>query len=166
MRIILLMHCIINEVDSLEGNFKKKAFGGYDTEEVDLAFISLNKKIEDQAQQIATLKEELQQVKEDKAMLINQTAITKQTNEEIARLAIKEASSLIDKAKKNANMILKESMDYVKGLDREVNGFKDSAIDFRAQVEKMSKDLLETIDKSEIFSLIKEENTKKETEDD
>ena len=59
------MHCIINEVDSLEGNFKKKTFGGYDTEEVDLAFISLNKKIEDQAQQIATLKEELQQVKED-----------------------------------------------------------------------------------------------------
>ena len=61
-------------------------------------------------------------------------------------------------------MILKESMEYVRGLDKEVNGFKDDAIDFRAEVVNLSKELIDTIDKSEIFSLIKEEeNTKTET---
>ena len=45
-----------------------------------------------------------------------------------------------------------------------MNGFKDDAIDFRAEVVNLSKELIDTIDKSEIFSLIKEEeNTKTET---
>lgn len=115
--------------------------------------------------QIADLKAQLQRVNEEKAFLVQRDTVTQKTNEEIARLALKEASALIDKAKKNANMILKESMEYVKGLDHEVNGFKDEAKDFRNQIVKISEELLETIDNSEIFSLIKEEeNTKKETD--
>ena len=83
--------------------------------------------------------------------------ITEKTNEEIARLALKEASELIEKAKRKANMILKESMEYVRGLSKDMDNFKQEAIDFRANVVKMSEDMLETIDKSEIFSLIREE---------
>ena len=82
----------------------------------------------------------------------------KRQNEEIARLALKEASELIEKAKRNANMILKESMEYVRGLSKDMDTFKQEAIDFRKNVVKMSEDMLETIDKSEIFSLIREEN--------
>ncbi len=67
----------------------------------------------------------------------------------------------LQKAKHNANMILKESMNYVKGLSDEVEGFKDEAKDFRAEIVKISTELLETIDKSEIFSLINEEEKKK-----
>ena len=66
-------------------------------------------------------------------------------------LFLKEASELITKAKHNANMILKESMNYVKGLSDEVDGFKDEAKDFRAEIVKISTELLETIDKSEIL---------------
>ena len=58
-------------------------------------------------------------------------------------------------------MILKESMNYVKGLSDEVEGFKDEAKDFRAEIVKISTELLETIDKSEIFSLINEEEKKR-----
>ena len=61
-------------------------------------------------------------------------------------------------------MILKESMNYVKGLSDEVDGFKDEAKDFRAEIVKISTELLETIDKSEIFSLINEEEKKAKKE--
>ena len=61
-------------------------------------------------------------------------------------------------------MILKESMEYVRGLSKDMDTFKQEAIDFRSNVVKMSKDMIETIDKSEIFGLIREEEkAKKET---
>ena len=84
--------------------------------------------------------------------------ITEKTNEEIARLALKEASELIDKAKRNTNMILKESLDYVRSLSSEMNDFKDQAIKFRSSVQKMSQDILDSIDNSEVFNLINEED--------
>ena len=71
--------------------------------------------------------------------------------------ALKEASELIDKAKKNANMILSESLEYVRSLSGEMSDFKAQAVKFRASVEKMSKDILESIDQSEVYNLINED---------
>jgi len=138
---------------------------GYKRKDVNMYLDTVSQTMSELNKQIADLKAQLQRVNEEKAFLVQRDTVTQKTNEEIARLALKEASALIDKAKKNANMILKESMEYVKGLDHEVNGFKDEAKDFRNQIVKISEELLETIDNSEIFSLIKEEeNTKKETD--
>ena len=71
-------------------------------------------------------------------------------------MALKEASELIEKAKRNANLILKESLDYVRTLSGEVDGFKEQAATFRASVQKMSQELLDTIDNSEVYYLINE----------
>ena len=65
--------------------------------------------------------------------------ITEKTNEEIARLALKEASELIDKAKRNANMILKESLDYVRSLSSEMNDFKDQQLNSVHRFKKCPK---------------------------
>lgn len=148
----------------MERNFKRGLLG-YKKKDVNMYLDTVSQTMSELNKQIADLKVQLQRVNEEKAFLVQRDTVTQKTNEEIARLALKEASALIDKAKKNANMILKESMEYVKGLDHEVNGFKDEAKDFRNQIVKISEELLETIDNSEIFSLIKEEeNTKKETD--
>ena len=148
----------------MERNFKRGLLG-YKRKDVNMYLDTVSQTMSELNKQIADLKAQLQRVNEEKAFLVQRDTVTQKTNEEIARLALKEASALIDKAKKNANMILKESMEYVKGLDYEVNGFKDEAKDFRNQIVKISEELLETIDNSEIFSLIKEEeNTKKETD--
>lgn len=148
----------------MERNFKRELLG-YKRKDVNMYLDTVSQTMSELNKQIADLKAQLQRVNEEKAFLVQRDTVTQKTNEEIARLALKEASALIDKAKKNANMILKESMEYVKGLDHEVNGFKDEAKDFRNQIVKISEELLETIDNSEIFSLIKEEeNTKKETD--
>lgn len=142
-----------------------KQFRGYNKLEVDEEILHLNAKIKTNEEKYESLQSELTQLKEQNAMLTNQISIQEKTNEEIARLALKEASDLIEKAKRNANMILKESMEYVRGLSKDMDTFKQDAIDFRENVIKMSEEMIETIDKSEIFSLIKEEkeNTKTET---
>ena len=136
----------------------KKQFRGYSVQQVDSKIDDYQAELASLKQQVASLTDELDHVKEQNSLLQHRVNITEKTNEEIARLALKEASELIDKAKRNANMILKESMDYVRSLSSEMNDFKDQAIKFRSSVQKMSQDILDSIDNSEVFNLINEED--------
>ena len=136
----------------------KKQFRGYSVQQVDSKIDDYQAELASLKQQVASLTDELDHVKEQNSLLQHRVNITEKTNEEIARLALKEASDLIDKAKRNANMILKESLDYVLSLSSEMNDFKDQAIKFRSSVQKMSQDILDSIDNSEVFNLINEED--------
>ena len=136
----------------------KKQFMGYDKQTVDNLMIDYENQINKLKNQISSLNDELDHLKEQNSLLQHRVNITEKTNEEIARLALKEASALVDKAKRNANMILKESLDYVRSLSSEMNDFKDQAIKFRSSVQKMSQDILDTIDNSEVFNLINEDD--------
>lgn len=136
----------------------KKQFRGYSVQQVDSKIDDYQAELASLKQQVASLTDELDHVKEQNSLLQHRVNITEKTNEEIARLALKEASELIDKAKRNANMILKESLDYVRSLSSEMNDFKDQAIKFRSSVQKMSQDILDTIDNSEVFNLINEDD--------
>lgn len=136
----------------------KKQFRGYNVQQVDSKIDDYQAELASLKQQVASLTDELDHVKEQNSLLQHRVNITEKTNEEIARLALKEASELIDKAKRNANMILKESLDYVRSLSSEMNDFKDQAIKFRSSVQKMSQDILDSIDNSEVFNLINEED--------
>ena len=136
----------------------KKQFRGYSVQQVDSKIDDYQAELASLKQQVASLTDELEHVKEQNSLLQHLVNITEKTNEEIARLALKEASELIDKAKRNANMILKESLDYVRSLSSEMNDFKDQAIKFRSSVQKMSQDILDSIDNSEVFNLINEED--------
>ena len=136
----------------------KKQFRGYSVQQVDSKIDDYQAELASLKQQVASLTDELDHVKEQNSLLQHRVNITEKTNEEIALLALKEASELIDKAKRNANMILKESLDYVRSLSSEMNDFKDQAIKFRSSVQKMSQDILDSIDNSEVFNLINEED--------
>ena len=136
----------------------KKQFRCYSVQQVDSKIDDYQAELASLKQQVASLTDELDHVKEQNSLLQHRVNITEKTNEEIARLALKEASELIDKAKRNANMILKESLDYVRSLSSEMNDFKDQAIKFRSSVQKMSQDILDSIDNSEVFNLINEED--------
>lgn len=134
-----------------------RQFRGYNRLEVDDRINELKEEILGYKNEIQSLQDELNALKDQNTLLTKQLTVNEKTNEEIARLALKEASELIEKAKRNANMILKESMEYVRGLSKDMDTFKQEAIDFRTNVVKMSEEMIETIDKSEIFSLIREE---------
>lgn len=135
-----------------------KQFRGYNKSQVDVLLEEKENQIRLLNDRIKKLQDDYDQLKKQKDLLQHRVNIQEQTNEEIARLALKEASELIDKAKKNANMILSESLEYVRSLSGEMSDFKAQAVRFRASVEKMSKDILESIDKSEVYNLINEES--------
>ena len=136
----------------------KKQFRGYSVQQVDSKIDDYQAELASLKQQVASLTDELDHVKEQNSLLQHRVNITEKTNEEIARLDLKEAGELIDKAQRNANMNLKESLDYVRSLSSEMNDFKDQAIKFRSSVQKMSQDILDSIDNSEVFNLINEED--------
>lgn len=136
----------------------KKQFMGYNVQQVDNTIDDYQAELSDLKHQVASLTDQLDRLQEQNSLLQHRVNITEKTNEEIARLALKEASELIDKAKRNANMILKESLDYVRSLSTEMTDFKDQAIKFRSSVQKMSQDILDSIDNSEVFNLINEED--------
>lgn len=135
-----------------------KQFRGYNRSQVDVLLDEKENQIRLLNDRISKLQDDYEQLKKQKDLLQHRVNIQEQTNEEIARLALKEASELIDKAKKNANMILSESLEYVRSLSGEMSDFKAQAVRFRASVEKMSKDILESIDKSEVYNLMNEES--------
>ncbi|MFV0394997.1 MAG: DivIVA domain-containing protein [Coprobacillaceae bacterium] len=135
----------------------KTQFCGYKKTQVDEALSSSKREVQRLEKQLAQAQEELQRVSERNNVLEKQIDITEKTNEEIARLALKEASELIDKAKRNANMILKESLEYVRNLSGEMSEFRDQAVKFRTSVQKMSEDIIETIDRSDVFNYLTEE---------
>ena len=86
----------------------KKQFRGYKIKEVNAYVGELENEIQSLNQQIASLQNNLETLSKEKEDLLKQMDVAEKTNEEIARLALKEASHLIEKAKRNANMILKE----------------------------------------------------------
>ncbi len=136
-----------------------KQMRGYNITEVDGEVNRLQQDVSTLEETLMAVKGDVERLNQENEFLKKQLTLQEKTNEEIARLALKEASDLIEKAKRNANMILKESMEYVRGLSKDMDTFKQEAIDFRENVVKMSEEMLETIDKSEIFSLIKEEES-------
>lgn len=104
-------------------SLKKQVFG-YNKSQVDELINEKDNEIKQLNDQIKKLQEDYQQLEHQKSLLQHRVNIQEQTNEEIARLALKEASELIDKAKKNANMILSESLEYVRSLSGEMSDFK------------------------------------------
>lgn len=140
----------------------KKQFRGYNCKEVDILLSDKDRLIADLQAQVTQLDSEKKTLEEQNSVLEHRVNVSEKTNEEIARLALKEATTLIEKAKRNANMILSESLEYVRGLSGEMNDFKRQAIDFRSSVAKMSQDILDTIDNSEVYNLIEQTE---ETED-
>ena len=111
-----------------------RQFRGYNRLEVDDYINELKQQIQEQTETIQSLQSDIDQLNEQNTLLTKELNVHEKTN-----------------------MILKESMEYVRGLSKDMDNFKQEAIDFRANVVKMSEDMLETIDKSEIFSLIREE---------
>lgn len=131
-------------------------FRGYDPDSVEAALKANDKELAALQKERDVLANEVKKLREENKILTHRIQIHEKANEEIARLALKEASELIEKAKRNANMILKESLDYVRTLSGEIEGFKDQTAQFRAAVQQMSKDLLDTIDNSEVYYLLQE----------
>lgn len=145
------------------GGFNRRLFG-YSIKQVDQRIAALNKQVEYYQGRIDILEEDISQkdtlIEEMTIQLdaaTERVEVMEATQEEIARMALKEAATLINKAKHNANLILTESLLYVRSLSDEMDDFKHKTKKFRTAVVEMSKDLLDTIDNSEVFTILNED---------
>ncbi len=145
------------------GGFNRRLFG-YSIKQVDQRVAALNKQVEYYQGRIDVLEEDISQkdtlIEEMTIQLdaaTEKVEVMEATQEEIARMALKEAATLINKAKHNANLILTESLLYVRSLSDEMDDFKHKTAKFRTAVVEMSKDLLDTIDNSEVFTILSED---------
>ena len=84
----------------------KKQFRGYDMQIVDNLIVDYESQIGKLKREVAALTDELEHTKEQNSLLQHRVNITEKTNEEIARLALKEASALIDKAKRDRKSVV------------------------------------------------------------
>ena len=81
-----------------------RQFRGYNRLEVDDYINELKQQIQEQTETIQSLQSDIDQLNEQNTLLTKELNVHEKTNEEIARLALKEASELIEKAKRNATV--------------------------------------------------------------
>lgn len=134
----------------------KKSLFGYNKQEVNDIISKKDEKIASYEIEIEKLKEQIIKLQGQNVALEHRLESANNARQDIARIALKEASELIERAKYNSEMIIKQSIDYVNTMVDEYDGFKADAIKFRENVKEMSEKLLDNIDQSELFLLIRE----------
>lgn len=143
-----------------------KQFRGYNIIEVNDRIAELKEQLSQQKETIQTLEKEIKNLKRRKDFTYETNNCTRKDKWRNCTFGFKRSKWIDWKSQKKPIWFLKESMEYVRGLSKDMDTFKQEAIDFRKNVVKMSEDMLETIDKSEIFSLIREEKENKYNDGD
>ncbi len=144
----------------------KKRFRGLDEKQVETVISELASEIEKARDETNQYKSQLDQaslrvaqLNERFELLQKELAYTQNTGEEITRVALKEANVLIEKAKRNADLILAEALQNLKEVNRDIERFKKEAVDFKDGVQTLSTSLLEQVEQSHIYFMAKHDRS-------
>lgn len=136
----------------------EKRFRGYDVNQVEKVISELVAEIEKARDETNQYKAQLDlasmkvsQLDERFEMLQKELSYTQNTSQEITRVALKEANVLIEKAKRNADLILAEALQNLKEVTMDIERFKREAVDFKDGVETLSTSLLSKVEHSHIY---------------
>ncbi|QIK58277.1 cell division protein DivIVA [Erysipelothrix sp. HDW6A] len=130
---------------------------GYDRFEVDQAIDELKREKDvllRQAQinkkQIETLQEQCNVVKKRYQQLVGEIAVRERASEEMSRLALREANSIIDNARSNADMIVREAMSTSRQVLIEIARISNESHLLRDELKDKLEKLEEAIDGLEL----------------
>lgn len=130
---------------------------GYDRFEVDQAIDELKREKDvllRQAQinkkQIETLQEQCNVVKKRYQQLVGEIAVRERASEEMSRLALREANSIIDNARSNADMIVREAMSTSRQVLIEIARISNESHLLRDELKDKLDKLEEAIDGLEL----------------
>ncbi|QIK69908.1 cell division protein DivIVA [Erysipelothrix sp. HDW6C] len=130
---------------------------GYDRFEVDQVVNDLeheNKVMQKQMQifkkQVETLQEQRDIIKKRYQQLVGEIAVRERAAEEMSRLALREANSIIDNARSNADMIVREAMSTSRQVLVEIARISNESNELRDELKFRIKDLEEAIDGLEL----------------
>lgn len=129
---------------------------GYDRFAVDDAINDYHEKCEMMERQltlyqnqIASTKEQLDQIKVRYQTLVNELAVKEKAADDIARLALREANAIIDTAQNNANSIIMEALSTARLVLVELSRLSKSASGMKEDMKSQLEELMKNIDEFE-----------------
>lgn len=130
---------------------------GYDPNQVDLEISRLNSEIDDLSNQILgyqnqieTMARQFNMIKDRYQLLESELAMRERAADDIARLALKEANSVIETAQNNADDIIQESIINAQTLLNEVNQYNMESQTIKMNLKKAMEQYIEILNDYEI----------------
>ena len=116
----------------------------------------LREQLKRSATQIQMANQQMRSLKQRYLSLVNELSVREKAAEEISRLALKEANQIIETARGNADLIVKEAMTNAKGVFIEISRLsKETSVakqDIQGKLDNMS-DMLDSFQIPEIPNL-------------
>lgn len=135
----------------------KKSKTGYDRFEVDQEIASLKRQLKTSQNQAKIYKEQVNKTINQKEhlqkryeKLIDELRVRERAAEEMARIALRESNSIIDKAYDNADMIVREAMSSARQILVEIARISTQSHVLREDLQEKIKELETVIDGLEL----------------
>lgn len=126
---------------------------GYDRFEVDSVLSDYERRIKSldnqskiYKKQLETLENQRDVIKKRYQQLVGEIAVRERAADEMSRLALREANSIIDNAKNNADMIVREAMSASRQVLVEIARISNESNSLRGELKEKIKNLEEAID--------------------
>lgn len=126
---------------------------GYDCEEVDQALKDLRadrllimRQLQLSKEQINALQEQRDIVKKRYNQLVSEIAVRERASDEVSRQAVREANLIIENAKTNADMIIREAMSASRQVLVEISRISNESQVLRTELKDKLKEIERTIE--------------------
>lgn len=130
---------------------------GYDTFQVDSEINrltsqinSLNEKILVYQRQIEVVSNQFNQIRQRYQQIASELAMKEKAADDVTRLALREANSVIETAQNNADDIINEAIINAKAMLKEVEQYKDETLEIKRDLKLKLEEYLQVLEKYEL----------------
>ncbi len=114
---------------------------------------ALEKKLELYSRQVETATEQLNMIKSRYQSLVTELAVKEKAADDISRMALKEANSIIDTAQNNADSIVREALSTARLILVDVSRLTSEISGMKSEVRTQLTSLLKSLDEFTIPTL-------------
>ncbi len=133
---------------------------GYDVSQVDSEIERLQKQIEVLNQKILTYQNQIETIgsqfstiRQRYQSIVSELNMREKAADDVARIALKEANSIIESAQVNADNIIEEAIFNARKLLNEVSQYNTESVTMQKQLKDRMQEFIELLDRYETVSL-------------
>jgi len=130
---------------------------GYDPNQVNNELDRLQSRINDLSEQILgyqsqieTMGRQFNTIRQRYQQLVSELAMRERAADDVARLALREANSVIETAQNNADDIIQESIVNAQSILREVNQYNQESQTIKINLKKAMQEYIEILNKYDV----------------
>ena len=130
---------------------------GYDPNQVNNELDRLQSRINDLSEQILgyqsqieTMGRQFNTIRQRYQQLVSELAMRERAADDVARLALREANSVIETAQNNADDIIQESIVNAQNILREVNQYNQESQTIKINLKKAMQEYIEILNKYDV----------------